>query len=191
MRTVVGRMHNPCILVGCGLAREEAAVGGTGGAGGWAAPTNARSAPAAGAPSLLPLLARRLCGFVGACQVSASIYPLLLEALRLMLVLSSTQLYTPGTAAPPGSHPFLEALNGQPELAAPLASALLQVGSRHHASERCSCTGSVRRKQERRGRHHDSDHTWPPLPSTSRLPAGGSVAAAAAGHRAVHAPRGW
>lgn len=57
----------------------------------------------------------------GVC--SAETYLLHWELLNLLLVLASTQLYTPNAGPAAGAHPFTEALLG----AADLAPALLQV----------------------------------------------------------------
>lgn len=54
-------------------------------------------------------------------------YLVLLEAVLLLLVCASTQLYTQQTAAPLGSHPLLEGLMGQQQSAAALVTALLQL----------------------------------------------------------------
>lgn len=54
-------------------------------------------------------------------------YLVLLEAVLLLLVCSSTQLYTQETSAPLGSHPLLEGLMGQQQSAAALVTALLQL----------------------------------------------------------------
>ena len=54
-------------------------------------------------------------------------YLVLLEAVLLLLVCASTQLYTQQTAAPVGSHPLLEGLMGQQQSAAALVTALLQL----------------------------------------------------------------
>lgn len=57
---------------------------------------------------------------------SASTYLLHLEAVNLLLVTCSSQLYTPLTAAPPGTHPFTEALLQQRDLAVPAVESLLR-----------------------------------------------------------------
>lgn len=54
-------------------------------------------------------------------------YLVLLEAILLLLVCASTQLYTQQTATPLGSHPLLEALMGQQQSAVALVTALLQL----------------------------------------------------------------
>ena len=56
------------------------------------------------------------------CLRSAETYLLHWELLNTLLVLASTQLYTPNAGAAPGAHPFTEALLG----AADLAPALVQ-----------------------------------------------------------------
>lgn len=57
----------------------------------------------------------------------AMAYLVLLEAVLLLLVCASTQLYTQQTAAPLGSHPLLEGLMSQQQSAAALVTALLQL----------------------------------------------------------------
>ena len=57
------------------------------------------------------------------CPRSAETYLLHWELLNTLLVLASTQLYTPNAGAAPGAHPFTEALLS----AADLAPALVQV----------------------------------------------------------------
>jgi len=54
-------------------------------------------------------------------------YLVLLEAVLLLLVCTSTQLYTQQTSAPAGSQPLLEALMEQQQSAAALVSALLRL----------------------------------------------------------------
>lgn len=54
-------------------------------------------------------------------------YLVLLEAVLLLLVCASTQLYTQETAAPVGSQPLLEALMEQQQSAQALVGALLQL----------------------------------------------------------------
>lgn len=54
-------------------------------------------------------------------------YLVLLEAVMLLLVTASTQLYTQQTAAPLGSHPLLESLMAQQQSAAALVTALLHL----------------------------------------------------------------
>ncbi len=58
---------------------------------------------------------------------SAESYVVVQEVLQLLLVCCSTQLYTQTTAAPPDSHPFLEAMVQQPAAAVPFMTALLQL----------------------------------------------------------------
>lgn len=81
-----------------------------------------------GQQSLLPLFINRLVLLVCNLQPSdAMAYLVLLEAVLLLLVCASTQLYTQQTAAPLGSHPLLEGLMGQQQSAAALVTALLQL----------------------------------------------------------------
>lgn len=54
-------------------------------------------------------------------------YLVLLEAVILLMVCTSTQLYTQQTAAPVGSHPLLEALMEQQQSTPALTEALLQL----------------------------------------------------------------
>lgn len=66
--------------------------------------------------------------WLASCPCSdAMAYLVLLEAVLLLLVCASTQLYTQQTAAPLGSHPLLEGLMGQQQSAAALVTALLQL----------------------------------------------------------------
>lgn len=53
-------------------------------------------------------------------RVSDDKYVLRLEALHLLLVMCSTQLYTPAAAALPGAHPLTEAILRESHLAGPL-----------------------------------------------------------------------
>lgn len=54
-------------------------------------------------------------------------YLVLLEAVLLLLICTSTQLYTQQTAAPVGSQPLLEALMEQQQCTPALTGALLQL----------------------------------------------------------------
>ena len=72
----------------------------------------------AGQPTVHALAAHSSC----LCLRSAETYLLHCELLNTLLVLASTQLYTPNAGAAPGAHPFTEALLG----AADLAPALVQ-----------------------------------------------------------------
>lgn len=53
-------------------------------------------------------------------------YTLQLHSLRLLLAMTSSQLYTMDAAGPPGSHPFADAILAQESLRAPLLQALLR-----------------------------------------------------------------
>lgn len=65
--------------------------------------------------------------FHSLCCSDPMAYLVLLEAVMLLLVTASTQLYTQQTAAPLGSHPLLEGLMAQQQSAAALVTALLQL----------------------------------------------------------------
>ncbi|KAF8072811.1 dym [Scenedesmus sp. PABB004] len=81
-----------------------------------------------GQPSLLPLLVNRLVLLICNLQPQDEVsYLVLLEAVLLLLVCASTQLYSQQTAAPLGSQPLLEALMEQEQSAAALAGALLRL----------------------------------------------------------------
>lgn len=54
-------------------------------------------------------------------------YLLMLEALKLLVVCCSTQLYTSSVAAPQGTHPIMEAIMDQQPAAGPVVTALLKL----------------------------------------------------------------
>lgn len=56
---------------------------------------------------------------------SGHFYLLHVETINLLLVLSSTQLYTTSPSSPVGTHPFIDALMRQQSLAAPVAQRAL------------------------------------------------------------------
>ncbi len=56
-----------------------------------------------------------------------AIYTLHLHLLHLLLIMTSTQLYTMDAASPPGAHPFTDLLIAQPHLRGPLVQALVRL----------------------------------------------------------------
>ncbi|KAK9845745.1 hypothetical protein WJX81_001268 [Elliptochloris bilobata] len=78
------------------------------------------------APPLVTQLVRELATALLIVECSVETYLLHWELLNALLVLASTQLYTPNAGAVPGAHPFTEALLGAPDLVPALVQVLLE-----------------------------------------------------------------
>ncbi|KAK9806635.1 hypothetical protein WJX73_002684 [Symbiochloris irregularis] len=77
-------------------------------------------------PSLLQELVRAVSELLAFGDCGARTYMMHLEAVQLLLVMASTQLYSPLPTGHWGAHPFTDAIMEQTDLVAPLLQRLLQ-----------------------------------------------------------------